>query len=85
MKHIHSATPGIAKRVLAVSFIVVAILVISFCAAVMSVMYMHADEKGLVPRAFSLSSQMTQPVITILPGQQNRSEEQIPRAPKYQI
>lgn len=85
MKHFNSASPGLTARFLAVIFTVLAILVVSFCASVMAVIYMHADEKGLVPTAFSLSSQMSRPVITIFPREPSRAEEQTPKAPKYQI
>lgn len=85
MKSLYSATPSFTARFLAVIFTVLAILVVSFCASVMAVIYMHADEKGLVPTAFSLSSQMSRPVITIFPREPSGAEDQAPKAPKYQI
>lgn len=85
MKHLNSVRPSLVARILAVAFVVLTILVISFCAAVMSAVYMHADEKGLVPTAFSLSSQMSRPVITIFPREPSRTEDQTPKAPQYEI
>ncbi len=62
-----------------------AVLVISFCAAVMSIIYMHADENGMVPKAFSLSNQLSQPIITILPPQQPGHGAPNHTAPQYHI
>lgn len=62
-----------------------AVLVISFCAAVMSIIYMHADENGMVPQAFSLSNQLTQPIITILPPQQAGPKAPNHKTPQYHI
>lgn len=85
MKHFNPVRHSLAARILAVAFIVLAILVISFCAAVMSVIYMHADEKGMVPRSFSLSAQSNQPIITILPREPGSVEDKSAKTPKYQI
>lgn len=85
MNSIHPALPRLTTRVLAVAFTVLAILVISLCASVMAVIYIHADEHGLVPQAWSLSNQVTQPVITVLPPPQPESESPQHKAPRYQI
>lgn len=85
MNGLNPTKPRLVTRILAVIFIMVAVLVISFCAAVMSVIYMHADENGMVPRAFSLSNQLSQPIITILPPQQPGYSTPSHKAPRYQI
>lgn len=85
MNRLNPAKPRLATPILAVIFTVVAVLVISFCAAVMSIIYMHADENGMVPKAFSLSNQLTQPVITILPPQQPGHGAPNHTAPQYHI
>lgn len=85
MNRLNPAKPRLATRILAVIFTMVAILVISFCAAVMSIIYMHADENGMVPKAFSLSNQLTQPVITILPPQQAGPNAPNHKTPQYHI
>jgi hypothetical protein len=85
MNRLNPAKPRLATRILAVIFTMVAILVISFCAAVMSIIYMHADENGMVPKAFSLSNQLTQPIITILPPQQAGPNAPNHKTPQYHI
>lgn len=85
MNRHNPAKPRLATRILAVIFTMVAILVISFCAAVMSIIYMHADENGMVPKAFSLSNQLTQPIITILPPQQAGPNAPNHKTPQYHI
>ncbi|WP_275271964.1 hypothetical protein [Limnobacter sp. P1] len=85
MNRLNPAKPRLATRILAVIFTMVAILVISFCAAVMSIIYMHADENGMVPKAFSLSNQLTQPIITILPPQQAGPNAPNYKTPQYHI
>ncbi|MFN4042694.1 hypothetical protein [Limnobacter sp.] len=85
MNRLNPAKPRLATRILAVIFTMTAVLVISFCAAVMSIIYMHADENGLVPKAFSLSNQLSQPVITILPPQQPGPNAPNHKTPQYHI
>ncbi len=85
MNPLNPTKPMLAKRILAVIFTMVAIFVISFCAAVMSIIYMHADENGMVPRAFSLSNQLSQPVITILPPQHPGPTMPNQKTPSYNI
>jgi hypothetical protein len=85
MNPLNPTKPVFAKRILAVIFTMVAVLVISFCAAVMSIIYMHADENGMVPKAFSLSNQLSQPIITILPPQQPDPNAPNHKTPKYNI
>jgi hypothetical protein len=51
----------------------------------MSIIYMHADENGMVPKAFSLSNQLSQPIITILPPQQPGHGAPNHTAPQYHI
>lgn len=86
MKSINQQNPGLVMRSLAVVLIVLGILVVSFCAAVMTVIYIHADEKGLLPAMFSLSAQNTQPVITILPRQHPAPHgDSADKSSKYQI
>ncbi len=85
MNGLNPAKPRLSRRILAVIFTMMAVLVISFCAAVMSIIYMHADENGMVPKAFSLSNQLTQPVITILPPQQPGHGAPNHTAPQYHI
>lgn len=85
MTLLNPTKPRLATRILAVIFTMLAVLVISFCAAVMSIIYMHADENGMVPPAFSLSNQLSQPIITILPPQQPGSGEPSHKAPRYHI
>lgn len=85
MNRLNPAKPRLATRILAVIFTMVAILVISFCAAVMSIIYMHADENGMVPKAFSLSNQLTQPIITILPPHQAGPNAPNHKTPQYHI
>ena len=85
MTLLNPTKPRLATRILAVIFTMVAVLVISFCAAVMSIIYMHADENGMVPQAFSLSNQLTQPIITILPPQQAGPNAPNHKTPQYHI
>ena len=86
MKLINQQNPGVVMRSLAVVFIVLSILVVSFCATVMTVIYIHADERGMLPAMFSLSTQDTRPVITILPGfVPQPNEDSADKRPKYQI
>ncbi|MEQ9106270.1 MAG: hypothetical protein RLO04_02245 [Limnobacter sp.] len=86
MKLIDQQNPGFVMRSLAVVLIVLAILVVSFCATVMTVIYIHADEKGMLPAMFSLSDQITQPVITILPPLHPApNADSTDKRPKYQI
>jgi hypothetical protein len=85
MNGLNSTRPRRSTRILAVIFTMVAVLVISFCAAVMSIIYMHADENGMVPKAFSLSNQLSQPVITIIPSQQPGPDVPGRSKPQYQI
>jgi len=85
MNGLNPAKPRLSRRILAVIFTMMAVLVISFCAAVMSIIYMHADENGMVPQAFSLSNQLTQPIITILPPQQPGHGAPNHTAPQYHI
>lgn len=86
MKSINQQNPGFVMRSLAVVLIVLSILVVSFCATVMTVIYIHADEKGMLPAMFSLSARGTQPVITILPGlAPSPNEDSADKHPKYQI
>lgn len=85
MNGLNPAKPRLSRRILAVIFTMVAVLVISFCAAVMSIIYMHADENGMVPKAFSLSNQLSQPIITILPPQQPGHGAPNHTAPQYHI
>lgn len=86
MKLRNQQNPGLLMRSLAVVLIVLAILVVSFCATVMAVIYMHADEKGMLPAMFSLSAQNTQPVITILPPLHPAPNgDSFDKRPKYEI
>lgn len=85
MKLFNPAKPTLTQRMLAVALTVLGILVISFCASVMAVIYMHADEKGMVPKALSLSNQVSQPVITLIPRGKPAAEKPEATAPKYQI
>ncbi len=85
MNGLNPTKPRLSRRILAVIFTMMAVLVISFCAAVMSIIYMHADENGMVPKAFSLSNQLSQPVITILPPQQPGPDAPGRSKPQYQI
>ena len=86
MKLQHQQNPGLVMRSLAIVLIVLAIFVVSFCATVMTVIYMHADEKGMLPAMFSLSAQTTRPVITILPRQHLAPNgDSADKRPKYQI
>ena len=86
MKSSVQQNPGLFMRSLAVVFVVLSILVVCFSATVMTVIYIHADEKGMVPAMFSLNAQMTQPVITILPPRHISPNADTPdKAPKYQI
>ncbi|MEW6204964.1 MAG: hypothetical protein AB1516_06545 [Pseudomonadota bacterium] len=85
MNGLNPKNPTFKMRILAVAFTMLAVLVISFCASVMSIIYMHADENGMVPKAFSLSNQLSQPVITILPPQQPGPDAPGRSKPQYQI
>lgn len=85
MNGLNATKPRLSRRILAVIFTMMAVLVISFCAAVMSIIYMHADENGMVPKAFSLSNQLSQPIITILPPQQPGHGAPNHTAPQYHI
>jgi len=85
MNGLNPTRPRLSRRILAVIFTMMAVLVISFCAAVMSIIYMHADENGMVPKAFSLSNQLTQPVITILPPQQPGTASPSHTTPQHYI
>ncbi|MBU0542122.1 MAG: hypothetical protein KKC58_06965 [Gammaproteobacteria bacterium] len=85
MNGLNPTKPRLSRRILAVIFTMMAVLVISFCAAVMSIIYMHADENGMVPKAFSLSNQLSQPIITILPPQQPSHGAPNHTAPQYHI
>lgn len=85
MNGLNPAKPRLSRRILAVIFTMVAVLVISFCASVMSIIYMHADENGMVPKAFSLSNQLSQPIITILPPLQPGHGAPSRTAPQYHI
>ena len=85
MNGLNPTKPRLSRRILAVIFTMMAVLVISFCAAVMSIIYMHADENGMVPQAFSLSNQLTQPIITILPPQQAGPNAPNHKTPQYHI
>ncbi|WP_294889763.1 hypothetical protein [Limnobacter sp.] len=85
MNGLNPTKPRLSRRILAVIFTMMAVLVISFCAAVMSIIYMHADENGMVPKAFSLSNQLSQPIITILPPQQPGHGAPNHTAPQYHI
>ncbi|MGV3470032.1 hypothetical protein [Limnobacter sp.] len=85
MNGLNPTKPRLSRRILAVIFTMMAVLVISFCAAVMSIIYMHADENGMVPKAFSLSNQLSQPIITILPPQQPGHGAPNHTAPQYRI
>lgn len=85
MNGLNPTKPRLSRRILAVIFTMMAVLVISFCAAVMSIIYMHADENGMVPKAFSLSNQLSQPIITILPPQQPGHGAPNHIAPQYHI
>jgi sensor domain CHASE-containing protein len=85
MNGLNPAKPRLSRRILAVIFTMMAVLIISFCAAVMSIIYMHADENGMVPKAFSLSNKLSQPIITILPPQQPGHGAPSPTVPQYQI
>lgn len=77
--------PSLFMRAAAVAFTVLAILLVSFCAAFMAVVYMHADEKGILPQALSLTDRSSQQVITILPKQQPLPADPASKAPKHQI
>lgn len=85
MNGLNATKQRLSRRILAVIFTMMAVLVISFCAAVMSIIYMHADENGMVPKAFSLSNQLSQPIITILPPQQPGHGAPNHTAPQYHI
>lgn len=85
MNGLNPTKPRLSRRILAVIFTMMAVLVISFCAAVMSIIYMHADENGMVPKAFSLSNQLSQPIITILPPQQPGHGAPNHTVPQYHI
>ncbi len=85
MNGLNPTKPRLSRRILAVIFTMMAVLIISFCAAVMSIIYMHADENGMVPKAFSLSNQLSQPIITILPPQQPGHGAPNHTAPQYHI
>jgi hypothetical protein len=85
VNQINQGKPRLSKRILAVVFTMVAVLIVSFCAAVMSIIYMHADENGLLPRAFSLNDKLSQPIITILPPQQLGPNTPNHKQPQYEI
>lgn len=85
MKLFNPAKLTLTQRILAVALTVLGIFVISFCASVMAVIYMHADDKGMVPKALSLSNQVSQPVITLIPGGKPAAEKPKVAVPKYEI
>lgn len=85
MNLLNPAKQRFATRIRSVFFATMAVLVISFCASVMSIIYMHADEHGMVPKAFSLSNQLSQPTITILPSQESGSNAANHKTPQYYI
>ncbi len=86
MKLINQQNPGLWMRGIAVVVVVIAILTVSFCASVMTVMYIHADQKGMLPAMFSLNAKITESMGNILPPQNvvphDSSQD---KAPKYEI
>jgi Na+(H+)/acetate symporter ActP len=85
MKIFKSKTQSLVVKSMSVLFAVIVILVISLCASVIAVIYMHADKKGMVPSAFSLSDHSNFPVITLIPPAQIESSRSTEKKPLYDI